>query len=386
MKKSTAVLLAVLLILITIYLFQSGILEFNRDKLPGSSVLSPASQIATIIQTPAPVQVASSKSVFPYGQTNDLYQDILNGFIERQDSVWVYDVETEEVKETILKILKEHPEIFWITQYRISTHKHELGVSLEITTTSYEPDKITSKEDRLDNIVYGIMNLLPEDASDYEKMLFIHDFIINTTSYDYDATQSSDYCDARNAYGCLVEHKAVCAGYAKAFQLLMNSIGIPCGRVTGSIIGRGTHEWNYVTLSDQNYYVDVTFDDPVFQGSDENMCSHAYFCISTAELNQTHLIDRNQNVPICEDTEFDYFRCHNLFIETYYPYTVVAMVNSAPIGEWVEIKFATAEQCATAYRELFVNSGFNAHYYGNNVKGYRYAPSSLNTIIRVQLY
>lgn len=166
----------------------------------------------------------------------------------------------------------------------------------------------------------------------------------------------------------------------------MNSIGIPCGRVTGSIIGRGTHEWNYVTLDGQDYYVYVTFDDPVFQGSDNEMCSHAYCCITTAELNQTHLIDKKQNAPLCENTEYDYFRCHNLFIETYYPYTVVTMVTSMPIGEWVELKFPSEEQCSNAYRELFVNNGISAYMYGGNIKGYSYGTGSLNTILRVRLY
>ncbi len=382
MKKSTALLLTLLIVLIAFYLFHNGILEINLDKLPGTYNLVPSRQQVQ----PFPAQTISTKPAYTYGKTEDLYQEILNGLKERRETIWVYDFSIEEIKETIQKIQKDHPEIFWITQYSYRTYSHELGVSTEITTTNYEPSKISSKEERLDNVVYGILNLIPEDATDYEKLLFIHDFIINTTSYDFSAAQSSEYCDARNAYGCLVEHKAVCAGYAKAFQFLMNSIGIPCGRVTGSIIGRGTHEWNYVTLDGQDYYVDVTFDDPVFQGSEDEMCSHAYCCITTAELNQTHLIDKNQNAPLCESTDYDYFRCHNLFIETYYPYTVVTMVTSAPIGEWVELKFASEEQCSAAYRELFVNNGISAYMYWGNVKGYSYGPGSLDTILRVRLY
>ena len=55
------------------------------------------------------------------------------------------------------------------------------------------------------------------------------------------------------AYGCLVEGRAVCAGYAKAFKLLLGRCGISCYYVVGEA-GGGKHGWNCVEL-DGNYHI-----------------------------------------------------------------------------------------------------------------------------------
>lgn len=53
----------------------------------------------------------------------------------------------------------------------------------------------------------------------------------------------------------------VCEGYAKAFQYLCDASGINSTIVTGSMsagTGAGDHMWNLVTISGENYLVDVT--------------------------------------------------------------------------------------------------------------------------------
>ncbi|MDE7245653.1 MAG: S-layer homology domain-containing protein [Oscillospiraceae bacterium] len=58
----------------------------------------------------------------------------------------------------------------------------------------------------------------------------------------------------------------VCAGYAKAFQVLARALDIPCVQTlgdAGSGDDRGYHMWNYVQMDDGLWYaVDVTWNDP----------------------------------------------------------------------------------------------------------------------------
>ena len=63
----------------------------------------------------------------------------------------------------------------------------------------------------------------------------------------------------QNAYGALVEGKAVCAGYARAFQLLMNELDIPTYYCSGTTYGK--HAWNIIYINNEYYNVDVTFND-----------------------------------------------------------------------------------------------------------------------------
>ena len=58
----------------------------------------------------------------------------------------------------------------------------------------------------------------------------------------------------------------MCAGYAKAYQLILNRMGIECGYITGNAVNdmvSGPHAWNYVRLDGNYYQVDVTWDDPL---------------------------------------------------------------------------------------------------------------------------
>ena len=63
------------------------------------------------------------------------------------------------------------------------------------------------------------------------------------------------------ADGALVDGKAVCAGYARAFVLLCRAAGMDAIDVAGD---EGmNHGWNAVRLEGETYFIDCTFDDPV---------------------------------------------------------------------------------------------------------------------------
>ncbi|MBO5670640.1 MAG: hypothetical protein J6S41_03745, partial [Clostridia bacterium] len=100
-----------------------------------------------------------------------------------------------------------------------------------------------------------IMKDLP-DGNDYDKALYLHDALAAHVSY----VKTGDH---QTAYGALVGKKAVCAGYAAAYQLLMKRAGIRNWTVEGSSIDSRTgqtvpHAWNLVWISnDVCVYTDV---------------------------------------------------------------------------------------------------------------------------------
>ena len=101
-------------------------------------------------------------------------------------------------------------------------------------------------------------------GDDYTDICMVHDYLVDNVEYD-----SSHPGTCYSAYGALVKHKAVCQGYAKAFQYLMDALDIPCILVSGTASDADgnleSHAWNYVQLSGKWYAVDVTWDDPVFE-------------------------------------------------------------------------------------------------------------------------
>lgn len=105
-----------------------------------------------------------------------------------------------------------------------------------------------------------------KDASVYDKIKQVHDWILDNTDYDKDYSKEVenktfrgyDYQDI--SYGSIVNGKAICSGYARAFAYYMHRLGIPCVVMVGYAEDE-YHAWNLVKIANKWYYVDTTWDD-----------------------------------------------------------------------------------------------------------------------------
>lgn len=134
------------------------------------------------------------------------------------------------------------------------------------------------------------------NMSDAQKIKAIHDYMILNCAYDY-----SSYLNGRipktsfSAAGVLLKKKAVCQGYAEAFQLFMDSLGISCKTITGTANGGG-HAWNMVKVNKQWYHIDVTWDDPV--PDEKGQLCYEYFLIKDSVMDDDHKWTKS-NYPKC---------------------------------------------------------------------------------------
>lgn len=130
--------------------------------------------------------------------------------------------------------------------------------------------------------------------SQLEAALLLHDWLVRECDYAYQeylnhALPKSVY----NAYGALVNGRAVCNGYALAYSYLLSKVGID-SYVLGS--DAMNHAWNLLCIDGIWYHADLTSDDPVFTGnktylefynddySDEGFVYHKYFLKSDEEI------------------------------------------------------------------------------------------------------
>lgn len=127
--------------------------------------------------------------------------------------------------------------------------------------------------------------------SDYEKLKYIHDWIVNRTDYTLNGPVYKSEADGPIIYG-----QALCEGYSKAFMYLAQSLGFDCICVVGTANG-GAHMWNMVRLNGLWYHVDTTFDDPIMSNGSRTL-THNYFLKSTSEIGRTHTIGNPIDVPI----------------------------------------------------------------------------------------
>lgn len=100
-------------------------------------------------------------------------------------------------------------------------------------------------------------------ATDLEKARIAHDIIIQKVMYDtYYNTSYPHTLYHQSAYSVFCDSYTVCAGYTKAFELLLNAVGIDTIGVTSyNKVQDAGHAWNAVCLNDSWYYVDCTWDD-----------------------------------------------------------------------------------------------------------------------------
>ena len=139
---------------------------------------------------------------------------------------------------------------------------------------------------RLYQKISGYLAILPADATDYQIALLIHDKMIASIDYALDAGgQPQTEAWAHTILGVFDARGAVCEGFARAYQLLLNFKGVECLLVTGESRGQG-HAWNMIELDGEWFGVDVTWDD-----NKESSDPYSYFCLSDSEFYQSHVLD-----------------------------------------------------------------------------------------------
>ena len=184
------------------------------------------------------------------------------------------------------------------------------------------------------NAVHMVAEYLMENIkdnaalSDLQKALLLHDRLANWTGYDYDNQQRGS-CppDSYSAVGVLWNRVGVCQGYAETYAYMLDQCGI-LNRFVQSIALN--HIWNIVTIDGQEYYVDVTWDDPVVDRLGQ--VYHNNFMVSLDKLRDDH--NAYDYVSIQNDGRYDNY----FWVDSYAAFQLVGnsdlyyLDNVAPDG------------------------------------------------------
>ncbi len=226
-----------------------------------------------------------------YGMLNtnqqSLYKQIYENALNVDDSfVPSASVTVDELKDTFEAVYNDHPELFWVDIITYSYQYSDDGYCTQVGLYYYDiVNDLDKSKDLFESYASKIISEANKLDSNYDKEKYIHDAVIELVEYDENASMT------QSAYSALVNHKSVCAGYAKTFQYLMTRIGIPTYYVTGT--SEGNHAWNIVMLDDEYYNVDLTWDD-------QKRIIYDYFNVSDAVFNKTHTrSDLSKLLPSC---------------------------------------------------------------------------------------
>lgn len=144
--------------------------------------------------------------------------------------------------------------------------------------------------------------------TDYEIELAVHDFIVESSTYDQQAISALGIpCEnSENPYGILINHTGICLGYTTTFQLFMDMAQIPCLTVYSEDKAGDEHAWNEVEIGGDWYYVDCTWDDPV-PDEDGRPAYHEYFNISEEYMDESGHRWKTEECHPTESYDYSYY-------------------------------------------------------------------------------
>lgn len=208
-------------------------------------------------------------------------------------------------------VCKDQPQLFWLQESFQYEYRQHLTGWEEVTVITADFNDLAENLDENRSYLESQRDALIGDLYDlpaWQQEKYVHDRLASMISY------SSESSYNQTLYSALCQEETVCAGYAKAFQYLMTSLGVPCYYCEGSALSGSSedaswssHAWNILFLDDGYYNVDLTWDDTSLQST--GLTSYAQYNRSDYDdsFSQTHVRDEDCSfLPSCESYGYSY--------------------------------------------------------------------------------
>lgn len=278
MKKTFSFIICLLISLIVL---------FNIDKI--------SNKIASFLENDKKVYISNTNDYYknynfkfveesieyvPYS-----YQGILNIIFSTLNNGW--DTFTfycpDEYADCINDVNKISKDTTMLSNINNFVHPFNTYSKISIATNSSKEvtikiTKLYSEEDikKINTGADEIMTkIITNDMSDDDKLLKIHDYIVNNTRYDINKSNNASY----TALGPLFNGTAVCSGYADLMAIFISKLGLKNFKVASN-----THVWNAVLINGEWLHIDLTWDDPITKDSNVDTLQHDFFLVNTKKL------------------------------------------------------------------------------------------------------
>lgn len=360
-----ALLLFFLLLLIGIsaagiYIFQSGLVKELVDSSDGTDLKKIAGVVDDISYQEVTGDEDASVSYYYSKLSEDqqlIYKEILSGINSNVKEIYLHGDDADLANQILQYVLRDHPEVFWCDGSATATSYTGLH-SYTVIKVNYLYDAAarSSMQDQIDSAVAECLGGISQDASDYDKILYVYEYIIRSVEYNLEAS------DNQNIYSVFVGKESVCAGYSKATQYLLKKLGIFCTYVIGTAgDDNQSHAWNLVSCNGQYYYVDTTWGDPTFLAEEgeevaaEEKISYDYMLCDETELFENHRPDTTIELPSCTHMDYNYYVVNGDYYTSFDSEQILQKMNDviSSGGTTSVIKFSNSELYAAARESIF---------------------------------
>ncbi|MBQ0066430.1 MAG: hypothetical protein KBT48_11765, partial [Firmicutes bacterium] len=332
--------------------------------LTGCSILPfPLKEIEEQPETPITPTIANQDYHFNYyyslldNEGKSIYNALYESIANFEDTIKVPGSDYETFLQAQMAFNYDHPEYYWVTDIEYITSFDK------VTKVTYTQPFSQEEYEECSAIASDILAGIDAYSSTYDKLLYIYEYIINTTDYDVNSKYNQDIRSV------LMNQASVCAGYSRTFQYLCDKLEIPCIYVTGTGKEGEGHSWNEVCIDDSWYWVDVTWGDPVYDREKYlgNVINYNYFCVNDSNFLDSHTINTGFDLsnysckdiyeyPECYDNSYNYYVLEGCYFEYYDRAEIDAYIGYLIENGYIrniELKFSNEEAYNEAYDDLF---------------------------------
>lgn len=261
------------------------------------------------------------------------YQSIKN----MNDEVTLNLRDQEVLNDLYYQIMGDHPEIFWINMYEFREYSISEKKQFKVYPKyNFSKDEVRVFKDQLEIKSNEIFSKIPQLLSDYEKVKYVYDYVIDHTLYKEDSIEN------QNILSVLLYGESVCAGYAKTVQYLLHQLGIPTSYMSGSSLENNVaHAWNMVEIEDEYYYLDSTYGDAQTQNATVEL-RYAYMNMTSSQMLKLYRTNDSyfENLKVDEN---NYFMKEDKFFVGYDKEKIKDVMNSTMDLKQFSIQLSTDE-------------------------------------------
>jgi len=226
---------------------------------------------------------------------------------------------SQDAKVVMTAFFADHPEVFYLKlTYKLSLSKSFVydRIQIELDYSVKNKQDLEEKLQLVEKSMDSYTNNL-DGKNDFEKELYMHDSIAKDVKYYNEITDITDVPEVYHTiYGVFVEKQAVCDGFAKSMQILLDKYDIENIFVTG-MINEVPHAWNMVKFDNEWYHLDLTSNKYVKEvdGTTKTVV-HTYFNVIDTFILKSHTIDNKELNPIANSTTYNYYVKTNSYINS----------------------------------------------------------------------
>ena len=286
-----------------------------------------------------------------------VYRELLQGVQDMEECILLHAGRDDQPAKVYEYLLYDRPELFWCDgSSRMTVYDSYTEFYPGYTCTAQVREQ---RQAEIDAAAEECISGTDAGASEYERIKYVFEYIVNTVDYDENAP------DNQNIYSALVGESSVCAGYSRTAQYLLGKLGIEAIYVVGSVEGQGAHAWNIVSYDGKYHQIDVTFADPVFYSVEsgeklpENVINYDFLCCTDQEIAADHVQSSEVPYPVCDRDDLNYYRLNGMYYDSFDAQILLSAMNSSIYAgeEMFVCKFSDAGVYGQA-REVLINDLF----------------------------